>query len=76
MIEPCDHDWPERDGRCVHCWKGLSGEAKLSDGIRDLVKVAGEWASRHKRNSPIDCDECDNLHRALARFISNHPGDA
>ena len=33
--EPCDHDWPERDGRCVSCWAGISGDAKLMDELRE-----------------------------------------
>ena len=38
----------------------------LKEQYAKLVAALERWETRHKRNSPIDCDECDNLHHALA----------
>ena len=42
MSEPCDHDFPVRDGRCVGCHAGVEGEALEMDHLRAEIGKRNE----------------------------------
>ena len=46
----CDHDFPERDGRCVGCGTGVSGDAKTIAVLTEALRTIAFQARLDKRS--------------------------